>query len=37
MAWGIWIVVGIVLALVDKRLLLPAAIIFGLGLGLKWW
>ena len=37
MTWGIWIVIAIVLALVDKRLLLLAAIIFGVGLGLNWW
>ena len=37
MAWGIWIVVAIVLSLVDKRLLLLGAIIFSIGLGLNWW
>ena len=37
MALGIWIVVSVVLALIDKRLLLLGAIIFGIGLGLKWW
>jgi len=37
MACGIWIAVAVVLALIDKRLLLLGAIIFGVGLGLKWW
>lgn len=37
MNWLIWIVVAVVLALIDKRLLLLGAIIFGIGLGLKWW
>jgi len=37
MAWGIWIVIAIALSFIDKRLLLLGAIIFGIGLGLKWW
>lgn len=37
MAWGIWIVIAVVLSFIDKRLLLLGAIIFGIGLGLKWW
>lgn len=37
MAWGVWIVVAIVLSFIDKRLLLLGAIIFGIGLALKWW
>ena len=37
MSWVIWIAIAIILALIDKRLLLIGAIIFGLGLGLKWW
>ena len=37
MNWLVWIVVAIVLSLIDKRLLLLGAIIFGIGLGLKWW
>ncbi len=37
MSWGIWIAIGIVLAFIDKRLLLLGAIIFGIGLGLGWW
>ena len=37
MSWVIWIAVGTVLALTDKRLLLLGAIVFGVGLGLKWW
>lgn len=37
MVWGIWIAIAVVLALADKRLLLLGAIIFGLGLDLKWW
>ena len=37
MSWVIWIAVAVVLALIDKRLLLIGAIIFGIGLGLKWW
>lgn len=37
MSWGVWIVVAIVLSLVDKRLVLLGAIIFGIGLGLNWW
>lgn len=37
MVWGIWIVVAVVLSLIDKRLLLIGAIIFGIGLGLNWW
>lgn len=37
MVWGIWIVVAVVPSLIDKRLLLIGAIIFGIGLGLNWW
>jgi hypothetical protein len=37
MSWVIWIAVAVVLTLIDKRLLLIGAIIFGIGLGLKWW
>ena len=37
MSWVIWIAIAIILALIDKRLLLIGAIIFGIGLGLKWW
>jgi hypothetical protein len=37
MSWLIWIIIGAVLAVIDKRLLLLGAIIFGIGLGLKWW
>ena len=37
MAWAIWLVVGVVLALTNKHLLLWGAIIFGVGLGLGWW
>ena len=37
MAWAIWIVVWTALTLVDKRLGLVGAIIFGIGLGLGWW
>jgi hypothetical protein len=37
MVWGIWAVIAVILTIIDKRLLLPAAIIFGIGLGLKWW
>jgi hypothetical protein len=37
MVWGIWAVIAVILTIIDKRLLLPAAIIFGIGIGLKWW
>jgi hypothetical protein len=37
MSWGIWLVIAVVLTFINKRLLLPAAIIFGIGLGLNWW
>lgn len=37
MAWAIWLVVGVVLSLIDKRLLLVGAVVFGIGLGLGWW
>lgn len=37
MSWIIWIVIGTVLALINKRLLVVAAIVFGIGLALKWW
>ena len=37
MVWAIWLVVGVVLSLIDKRLLLVGAVVFGIGLGLGWW
>lgn len=37
MSWGIWLVIAVVLSFINKRLLLLAAIIFGIGLGLNWW
>ena len=37
MAWAIWLVVGVVLSLIDKRLLLVGAVVFGIWLGLGWW
>lgn len=37
MAWVIWLAIGAVLSLIDKRLLLLGAVVFGVGLGLGWW
>ena len=35
MGWGIWAVIAVMLTIIDKRLFLPAAIIFGINLGLE--
>lgn len=36
-SWTIWIIVAFLIALFYRPLLIPAAIIFGIGLGLGWW
>ena len=35
--WLVWLAIGTVLLLIDKRLALLGAAIFGIGLGLGWW
>lgn len=35
--WIIWIVIGMVIMFVYRPALIPAAIIFGVGIGLGWW
>ena len=37
MSWCVWIAIAVVISFIDKRLLVIAAIVFGIGLGLKWW
>lgn len=36
-SWIVWTIVGVVLSVIDKRLLLLGAIVFGIGLAFKWW
>ncbi len=36
-SWLAWLGIGAVLFLIDKRLALLGATIFGIGLGLGWW
>lgn len=35
--WVVWLIVVIVIMFTYRPALLPAAIIFGIGLGLGWW
>lgn len=35
--WVAWLIIGGVIMLTFRPALLPAAIIFGVGLGLGWW
>ena len=35
--WIVWLIIGGVIALFYKPALIPAAIIFGIGLACGWW
>ena len=36
-SWTIWLIIGVCLSIFARQLLIPAAIIFGIGLGFGWW
>ena len=35
--WVVWLIIGTVILFVYRPALLPAAVIFGIGLGFGWW
>lgn len=36
-SWTIWLIVGALLSIFARQFLIPAAILFGVGLALGWW